>query len=113
MRSRHRGGPGPKVPGGRHADCAHDVVMTDSRKAQQKLGKLVYQGRHAVHSAYLHQLPETVRPLGPDELLAGKHTKGHSPRFATEICRGQKAYQGELATVRYRGLQGAGAAAYA
>ena len=31
--------------------AAHDAVTTYSRKAQQKLGKLVNQGRHAAHTA--------------------------------------------------------------
>ena len=36
--------------------AAHDAVTTNSRKAQQKLGKLVNQGRHAAHTTSLDQL---------------------------------------------------------
>ena len=47
--------------------AAHDAVTTNSRKAKQKLGKLVNQGRHAAHTASCEELPETARPSGrPD-----------------------------------------------
>ena len=51
--------------------AAHDTVTTNSRKAQQKLGKLVNQCRHAAHTASLEELPETARPLGPGNPLGG------------------------------------------
>ena len=37
--------------------AAHDAITSNSRKAQQKLGKLVDQGRHTAHTASLEQLP--------------------------------------------------------
>ena len=51
--------------------AAHDAVTTNSRKAQQKLGKLVNQGRHAAHTARLEQLSETARLPGPGDRLGG------------------------------------------
>ena len=42
--------------------AAHDAITTSSRKAQQKLGKLVNQGRPATHAASLEELPETTHP---------------------------------------------------
>ena len=44
------GGRAPRPP---EADmlAAHDAVTTSSRKAQQKVGKLVNQGKHAAHTA--------------------------------------------------------------
>ena len=33
--------------------AAHDAVTNNSRKAQQKVGKLVSEGRHAAHTALL------------------------------------------------------------
>ena len=36
-------------------------------EAQQKLGKLVNQGKHAAHTASLDQLPDTARPSGPGD----------------------------------------------
>ena len=55
------GGQAPRTP---EADmlAAHDAVTTNSTKAQQKLGKLVNQGRHAAHTSLLDQLPETSHP---------------------------------------------------
>ena len=55
--------------------AAHDAVTTNSRKAQQKLGKLVNQGRQAAHTSLLEQLPETARPPGPDDPLGGGETE--------------------------------------
>ena len=68
----------------------HDAVTTISRKAQHKVGQLVNQGRHAAHTALMEQLPETVRPPGPDDPLGAGKTK-------------------VFAKTRYRSLQGAGA----
>lgn len=45
----------------------YDAVTTASRNVQHKLGKLVNQGRHGAHEAFLEQLPETARPSGPDD----------------------------------------------
>ena len=69
--------------------AAHDAVTTNSREAQRKLSKLVYQGRHAVHKASLDQLPKTARPRGPDDPLEETETRA-------------------CAKARYRNLQGAG-----
>ena len=55
---------------------AHDAVITNSRKAQHKLGKLVNQGRHPAHKAPVDQLPETVRPPGSEDPLGGSETRG-------------------------------------
>ena len=71
---------------------AHDVVTTNSRKAQQKLGKIVNQGRNAAHTASLEELPEIARPPGPGDPMGGTETKA-------------------FAKARYRSLQGAGATA--
>ena len=38
--------------------AAHDAVTTNSRKNQQKIGKLDKQGRNAAYTALLEQLPE-------------------------------------------------------
>ena len=38
------------------------------------MGRLVNQGRHAIHTASLDQLPETARLPGPDNPLGGKET---------------------------------------
>ena len=73
---------------------AHDAVTTNFRKAQQKLGKLVDQGRHATHTAPLDQPPDAVRPPGPGDPLRGCETKA-------------------FAKARYRSLQGAGATLHA
>ena len=70
----------------------HDAVTTNSRKAQQKFGELVNQGRHAAHTASLEELPETALPPRPGEALGGTETKA-------------------FAKPRYRSLQGAGATA--
>ena len=67
--------------------AAHDAVLTNSRKAQHKLGNLVNQGRHAAHTASLDQLPDTARPPGPGDPLRGCETKA-------------------FAKARYRSLQG-------
>ena len=72
--------------------AAHDAVTTNSRKAQQKLGRLVNQGRHAAHTASLDQLPDTAHPPGPGDPLRGCETKA-------------------FAKASYRSLQGAGATA--
>ena len=72
--------------------AAHDAVTPNSWKVQHKLGKLVDQGRHAMHTASLDLLPETARPAGPDDLLEGRETK-------------------TLTKARYRSLQGTGATA--
>ena len=66
---------------------AGDAVTTNSRKAQQKLGKLVNRGKHAAHIASLDQLPDTTRPPEPGDPLRGCKTKA-------------------LAKARYRSLQG-------
>ena len=44
---------GDRAPRPPEADmlAAHNTVTTNSGKAQQKLGKLVNQGRHAAHTA--------------------------------------------------------------
>ena len=55
--------------------AAHDAVTTNSRKDQQKLGKLVNQGRYAAYIASLEQLPETARPPGHGEPLGGSETR--------------------------------------
>lgn len=53
--------------------AAHGAVITDSRKAQQKLGKLI--NRHTAHTASQDkQLPETACP-GPDNPLVGREAK--------------------------------------
>ena len=70
--------------------AAHDAVTINSRKAQQKLDKLVNQGRHAARTALLEQLLETAPPPGSDSPLRGSETKA-------------------FAKVRNRSLQGAGA----
>ena len=69
------GGRAPRPP---EADmlAAHDAVTTNSRKAQQKLEKLVNQGRHAPHTASLDQLPDTARPPGPGDPLTGCKNEG-------------------------------------
>ena len=72
--------------------AAHDAVTTDSGKAQQKLGKLVNQGRHAAHISSLEELPETARPPRPGDPMGGNGTNA-------------------FAKARYRSLQGAGATA--
>lgn len=51
------------------------------------LGKFDNQGRHAAHTGYLDQQPETARLLGPDDTLEGRETKAS-------------------AKARYRNLQG-------
>ena len=56
------------------------------------MGKLVNQGRNAAHKASLGQLPETTRPVGPDDPLGGSETRA-------------------FAKARFRSLQGAGATA--
>ena len=60
---RAEGGLASTAPG---ADtlAAHDAVTTISRKAQQKVGKLVSRGRYAANTALLEQLPETRTPAG-------------------------------------------------
>ena len=40
--------------------AAHDAVITNSRKAQHKLDRLVNEARYAAHTALLEQLPETA-----------------------------------------------------
>ena len=55
--------------------AAHDAVTINSRKAQQKLDKLVNQGRHAARTALLEQLLETAPPPGSDSPLRGSETK--------------------------------------
>lgn len=70
--------------------AAHDVVTKDSRKSQQKLGKLANQGRHAAHTASLDLLPETARPAGPDDPQGGLRLEP-SPRLATGVCKGQES----------------------
>ena len=49
--------------------AAKDAVTTNSTNAQEKLGKLVNQERHAAYKALLKQLLETVRPPGPGDPL--------------------------------------------
>ena len=72
--------------------AAHDAVTTNSRKPQQKVGKLVNQGRHAAHAALLEELPETARPPRQGHPMGGTETKA-------------------FPKARYRSLQGAGATA--
>ena len=69
---------------------AHDATSTNSRKVQQKLGKLVNQRRHAACAASLEELPETARPTGPADPMSGSEVEA--------------PYQ-----ARCRSLQGAGA----
>lgn len=83
------GDPAPRSPGSDRLAAANDVVTTDSRKSQQKLGKLANQGHHAAHSASLDLLPETARPPGPDDPLRGLRLE-HSPRLATGVCKDQE-----------------------
>ena len=64
---------------------ARDEVTTNSGKAQQKLGKLVNRGWHAVHTASLDQLPETARPPGPYDPLGGG-----KPRPSPRLEEGQE-----------------------
>ena len=54
--------------------AAHGAVTPNARKAQQKLGKLVNQGKHAAHTASLEKLPETARPPGSGDPLGGSET---------------------------------------
>ena len=83
------GGEGNRAPRPPEANmlATHDAVTTNSGKAQQTLGKLVNQGRHAAHTASLDQLPDTARPPGPGDPLRGCETKA-------------------FAKARYRSLQG-------
>ena len=85
---------GDRAPRPPEADmlAAHDAVTTTSRKAQQKLRKLVNQGNHAAYTASLDQLPDTARPSGPGDPLRGCETKAFTK-------------------ARYRSLQVAGATA--
>ena len=85
------GSPTPRPP---ETDmlAAHDAVSTNSRKVQQKLGKLVNQGRHAARTASMGQLLERAHPPGPDDSLGRSETKA-------------------FAKARYGSLQGAGATA--
>ena len=85
---------GDQVPRPPEADilAVHDAVTTKSRKAQQKLGKLVNQGRYAASTAYLDQLPETARPPGPGDPLRRKESKA-------------------FAKARYKSMQGPGVTA--
>ena len=66
--------------------AAHNAVTNISRKAQQKLGKLVNHGRHAAHTASLKQLPETARLPGPDDPLGGREPK----TFVKVVYKGQE-----------------------
>lgn len=72
--------------------AAHYAVTTNSRKDQQKLDKVVSQGRHAALTASLKELTETASPLGPGDPLGGSGTKA-------------------FAKARYRSLQGTGTTA--
>ena len=63
--------------------AAHDAVTTNSRKAQQKLGKLVDQGWHAALITSLEELPVTASPPGPSDPQAGTEIKA----FAKARCR--------------------------
>ena len=85
---------GDQAPRHPEADmlAAHGAVTTNSRKTQQKLGKLVNQGRYAAHAVSLDQLPDTARPPGPGDPLRGYDTKA-------------------FANARDRSFQGAGATA--
>ena len=69
--------------------AAHDAVTTNTRKAQQKLGKLVNQGRHAAHTAPLEELQETARPPGPGDPLGGPRLRP-SARLAIGVYSGQE-----------------------
>ena len=66
--------------------AAHDVVITNSRKAQHKLGELFNQGRHAAHTTSLEKLPETARLPGPDDPLGGREPK----TFVKVVYKGQE-----------------------
>ena len=72
--------------------AAHHAGTTNSRKARQKLGKRVNQGRHAAHTASLEELPETACPPGPGDPIGGTETRA-------------------FAKARYRNLQGTEATA--
>ena len=72
--------------------AAPDAVRTNSRTAQQKLGKLVNRGRLAAHTASRDKLLETARPPGPVDPMGGTETT-------------------VFAKARYRSPQGAGATA--
>ena len=67
--------------------AAHDAVPTNSRKAQQKVGKSVDKGRHAAHTALPEQLPETARPPGPDDPLGGGETKAFAKARSRSLQR--------------------------
>lgn len=57
--------------------AAYEAFTADSRKAQQKMGKLVNRGRHTAHTSYLGQLPGMARPAGPDDplFIGGRETR--------------------------------------
>ena len=69
--------------------AAHDAVTIISKKAYQKLGKLVKQGRHAARTAPVEQLPETARPPGSGDPLGGSETRP-SPGLAIGAYNGQE-----------------------
>ena len=54
---------------------ANDTVTTSSRKAQQKLGKPLNQGRHAARTASPEELPGAAHPPGPGDPTGGTQTK--------------------------------------
>ena len=76
MGSRCRGGPDLKAP---EADmlAAHEAVTTNSRKAQNKFGKMFNQRRDVARTASLEQLPGTgeCTPAGSRYSLGGSETK--------------------------------------
>lgn len=55
--------------------ATHDATTTDLRKTEQNFGKLVNRCRHSANTFCLNQLPETVRPPGPDDPLGESSTK--------------------------------------
>lgn len=55
--------------------AVHGAVTTDSRKAQQKVGKLINQGRHSAHTDSLDKLPETAPQPELRHQLGGSETK--------------------------------------
>ena len=89
---------GDRAPRPPEADmlAAHDAVTTTSRKAQQKLRKLVNQGNHAAYTASLDQLPDTARPPGPGDPLGGA-TPRPSPRLVIGAYKGCLLYTSDAA----------------
>ena len=74
--------------------ATHDAVTKNSRKAQEKFGKLVNQGRHVAHTASLDELPDST-PTGNGRPAGGRESK----MLAKAHCR---SLQGEGATAGLR-----------